>query len=38
MLAPITAELMTRLVMGQTSDFDLAPFASLRFARDLRWK
>lgn len=31
MLAPITAELMTRVILGKNSDFDLAPFSPLRF-------
>jgi glycine oxidase len=32
MLAPITAHLMTQLLTGQATDFDLAPFSPLRFA------
>jgi glycine oxidase len=32
MLAPITAELITKLIVGVKSDFDLSPFSPLRFA------
>ncbi len=32
MLAPITAEVMTSLILGKASDFDLAPFSPARFA------
>ncbi len=32
MLAPITAEVVTSLIVGRESNFDLAPFSSLRFA------
>jgi glycine oxidase len=31
LLAPITAQLMTQLVTGQPTSFDLAPFSPLRF-------
>jgi glycine oxidase len=31
MLAPITAEIMTNLIVGRESNFDLSPFSSLRF-------
>ena len=31
LLAPITAALMSNVVMGKTSSFDLSPFASTRF-------
>jgi glycine oxidase len=31
MLAPITAQLMTQLLTGHATDFDLAPFSPLRF-------
>jgi len=31
MLAPITAQLMTQLLTGRATDFDLAPFSPLRF-------
>ena len=31
LLAPITAHLMTQLLTGQPTDFDLAPFSPLRF-------
>jgi glycine oxidase len=33
MLAPITAELMTEVILGKESTFDLAPFSPERFAR-----
>jgi len=36
MLAPITAEVMTGLIVGGKSDFDLAPFSPLRFALGAR--
>ncbi len=32
MLAPITAEVMTSLIVGRESNFDLAPFSPARFA------
>ena len=31
MLAPVTAQLMTQLLTGRPTDFDLAPFSPLRF-------
>ena len=31
LLAPITAQLMTQLLTGCTTDFDLTPFSPLRF-------
>jgi glycine oxidase len=32
LLAPVTAHLMTQLLMGQTPDFELEPFSPLRFS------
>jgi len=36
LLAPITAHLMTQLITGCTTDFDLRPFSPLRFGADER--
>jgi glycine oxidase len=35
LLAPITAHVMTQLLTGRTTDFDLAPFSPLRFVKSV---